>query len=243
MSFFDTNVDEIKQSIQFFNQLSRERQATIVSSPTQEDLYKDDEWKQMLPFLSAILNDISRYSQPQLTHQIVELGMEQTFAQLFVNNIIKDAPTLAYQITLLSKIDDDVFEKMFPKLVNFTWIERKTNEIMMSELDISQEEINAGVDIFRKGINSILRSDASDGSVRSQLKESGFSDSKCDTFFNTIKINSEYWRNFLVFSNTQDTFFAVSSIENKNNEILRILKEILLIFKEIRAPDEHGHFQ
>ncbi|MCY4489915.1 MAG: hypothetical protein OXC46_00445 [Thaumarchaeota archaeon] len=44
-------------------------------------------------------------------NKLVELGMEETYARLVINNVKKQAPTLEYHLSQLERLSDDFFEK------------------------------------------------------------------------------------------------------------------------------------
>jgi len=235
MSFFSGKDDTFQKAIEYFNRLPKERQAFLVSSITADGAYSKEEIDIMIPFIHAIQNDISHYSQSQITNKIVELGMDETFAVLFVNNIIKEAPSVEYQIKVVAKIDDEKFKKILPAVVKAVWVDKAVKyDKLIIDLGITNEQLNCIIDLFRKGISEILRRDSSEELITNNIQKHGFSKSKADTFLNTIKINSEFWRDFLVFSNTQDAFFASNTAVEQNKEILKVMKEILELMKEKR---------
>ena len=75
------------------------------------------------------------------------------------------------------------------------------------------------------------------------LKEEGLSESKINILINTIKTRSDFWRNMLIFSNTQDAFFGLSKLQSQNEEILKVLRELLTIFKKSQTGTNPTYLQ
>jgi len=231
MSLFQDDNLELQKSIEYFNSLDEERKAIIVSNLTGEK-WTSEEQNNVIPIISAILNDMSRYSLAMLVSQTVELGMEETYATLFVKKIIKDAPTTEYQLKVLSKIDDEQFKKLFPDVLNAWWIEQDETDVIKKNIDISDDEFQAMVSIIRDGMNGLARRTTSVKKISSECKKNNFSDSKIEVVLNTFKIYSEVWRKMYVFSNIQDVYIDSTELRKQNYEILNIVRELLVISKQ-----------
>ncbi len=240
MSLFRKDFEaRIKESINYFNSLGREKQSFIVSNLVMLD---DDDGEKLSALLSGIRNDISNYDQTTISNKLFELGLEKTYAVLFVQNIIEQTPTLEYELKELAKLSDDDFKDNFPKCMTNIWVERKPTKQISEEQELSMSQIQIIADVTRTLMNEIVRSSLSEKKVTELCKTSDFSDSKLEVLLNTIRINSEYWRKFVMFSNTQDAFFSLQNIEQQNDMILRTLQEILKILKGKDAGD-NMHFQ
>lgn len=229
MSLFKKDVEDvIKQSIKYFNLLPSERKVLIVS-----DILKlnEEDGKKMLPLLTAIRNDISKYDQSHIANRLFDMGMDRTYAELFVSNMIDQAPSLLYQLNAISKIPDAEFGEKFPAIVNGLFVERENPEKLMAMHGIQLQQLSAISDITSKSMNGLVRSDISEKKIIEICKESDLSDAKIDVIINTFKINSEFWRHMLVFSNTQDSYFSLQRLEQQNEQILRTLSKILETLK------------
>ena len=91
-------------------------------------------------------------------------------------------------------------------------------------------------------MNHLARSEISEKKIIHMCKEVNLSESKIDTLVNTLKINSDYWRNMLIFSNTQDSFFTLQDTIQQNDLILRTMQEILILLKA-KNNSNNQHFQ
>lgn len=59
---------------------------------------------------------MSKYTHMVIGNKLVELGMEETYARLVINNVKKQAPTLEYHLSQLERLSDDFFEKTLMEL-------------------------------------------------------------------------------------------------------------------------------
>ena len=230
----------IKDSIDYFNSLDRSKQSYIISNLLELDEQDDEE---MSALLFVIRNDISNYDRTTISNKLFELGLEETYSILFVKNIIEQAPTLQYNLKEISKIPDDEFEKKFPRCMNEIWVERKTHKELSQEQDIPISQMQAISNITRTFMNEVIRSNLSEKRITEICKSSDFSESQLKVMLNTIRINSEFWRKFVMFANTQDSFFSLQNIEQQNDLILRTMQEILKTLKGKDDPSKQNHFQ
>ena len=92
-------------------------------------------------------------------------------------------------------------------------------------------------------MNEAIRSNLSEKRITEICKSSNFSESQLETILDTIRINSEFWRKFVMFANTQDSYFSLQNIEQQNDLILRTLQEILKTLKGKDDPNKQSHFQ
>ncbi len=135
--------------------------------------------------------------------------------------------------------------KLFWKFPGKIWTaptERKPVKQISEEQSLSISQIQIISDVTRVLMNEMVRSSLSEKKIKELCKSSDFSDSKLEVILNTIRINSEYWRKFVMFANTQDTFFALQNLEQQNDMILRSLQEILKLLKGKDGTD-NLHFQ
>jgi hypothetical protein len=227
MSFFTEDRSGLKNAIEFFQTLNPERQAYLVSNVSKDDgSFKQDEINNFTPVFDAIRNDMTSHNNPTITSELIELGMDRTYAVLLVENIVKEAPTISYQIKVLSKIPDDEFKIKIPQFVKLVWADNIGVDVVSKKIDTTDEQNRAIAEIFRTAMTEYLRSESSIDVITNRLKGDGLSETQLDVFINTLKINSEHWRHYLVFSNTQDTYFHVKTIQEQNKEILQLLNEI-----------------
>ncbi len=230
---------KLKESINYFNSLSAEKQAFTVSHLLELD-ENDDEKLSGLFF--AISNDISNYDETTISNKLFDLGLDKTYAVLFVQNIVEQAPTMQYQLQELSKFTDDDFETKFPIIVNEIWVERKNPQSLSKEQNITSQQLLIILNVTRTFMNNLARAVISEKKIIQICQEAKFSKSKIDVLVNTLKINSEFWKNMLIFSNTQDSFFSLQDVEQQNELILRTLQEILNLLKG-KDSSTNNHFQ
>ncbi len=123
MSLFQKDSSQLKKTIQFFNSLQSQQKALIVSELTHVRT-NPELLNQLSPLLEAIQNDISKYDETTMAQKLFDLGMEETYAKLLVNSMIKQAPTIEYDISVLAKLSDDVFKEKAPLIMNDIWVKK-----------------------------------------------------------------------------------------------------------------------
>ena len=220
--------NKIKESIKYFNTLDSQMQAYVCANFLTLD-EKDEE--KLFNLFFAINNDISNYDQTTLSNKLFDLGLEKTYAFLLVQNIIDQAPPLQYQLKELEKFEDEDFKTKFPAIFNEMWVEQKPHKILIREQNLTSQQLQTISNLTRKLMSDLARSVTSEKKLRNECISAKLSKSKTDTFLNTLKVNSEFWKNLLVFSNTQDNFFSSQDIRQQNDLILRSLHEILNLIK------------
>ena len=99
MSIFDDNDEDVKTSIHFFNQLSNEDKIRIVSNLNPNILQQKQQYTRLFPLLVKIQKDISKHDAIKIGNKLMDLGLDETYARLFVSNIKNHAPTEAYQLS------------------------------------------------------------------------------------------------------------------------------------------------
>ena len=127
-------------------------------------------------------------------------------------------------------------------IVKEMFVERTKPSILTKEQGITPQQLRAISGLARNLMNYLARSTMSEKKIINACEEAKLSQSKIDTLVNTLKINSEYWRNMLVFSNTQDVYFLTQDMAQQNEMILRTLQEILKLLKGNDGSNSQ-HFQ
>lgn len=190
----------------------------------------------------AISNDISNYDETTISNKLFELGLDKTYAVLFVKNMIEQLPTIKYQLQELSKFTDEEFKIKFPDIVKEMWVEQTKPSILTKEQNVTIQQLRTFSRMTRILMNNLARSAISEKKIIHLCKEVNLSESKIDTLINTLKINSDYWRNMVIFSNTQDSFFTLQDITRQNDLILRAMQDILILLKG-KDDSNNRHFQ
>jgi hypothetical protein len=150
-----------------------------------------------------------------------------------VANIKKHAPTIEYQLSQLDKISDEIFCENLSSIVNDVWIKQTSLEQVVEKFNISQEQIQCFIDIFRYLINALSRGTTTKEIIREEYKGK-LSVKKLDNLINQISVYHKHWNDTVMFSNVQDIFFNMSTIFQQNNAILKQLKEITNILNDMR---------
>lgn len=229
MTVFD-NEDGIRRSIGFFNMLSDHDKVTIVSDLKPATFKLKQYHNRLAPLLSAVQGAISKSEDIAIGNRLVDLGLEDTFARLFVSNIKKHAPTEAYQIRQISKIPDEVFSKSIAEIIKSTWVENMNEEGIAEKFNITKEQAQCIVDLSRSAMNALARGDTTKDGIRKNYSDK-LSPIKFEALSNSILVHQKYWYDSLLFSNTQDSYLHLDFIAKQNAAILKSLNEILEVLR------------
>ena len=233
MSLFDKNNDDVKQSIAFFNQLPNKDQITIVSDLNPYTFKLKKYFDQLFPLLSKIQRDIAEHNEIEIGNKLLDLGLDETYARLFVSNVKKHAPTEDYQISQLTKIPDDLFTKQFTTVMYNILSPKKSRKKIVEITNLSDEQINC-IEIICKNLhNQLSRGEITKTDIIEKYKDK-LSTKKLDGLVNEILKYSPHWYSRLVFANAQDIFFTTNDIHRQNDAILKQLKEIATILKNLK---------
>ena len=225
MSVFNKQFkDHIVESIEYFNGLDRHHQAYIVANLS--DLDEQDE-KGLQPVLVSISHDIVNYDRTTIAQQLFEFGMDQTYATLLVENVVRQTPTLEYDLGEIAKIPDTDFEDKFSNCVTDIWVERKAPGLISKEHGLTVAQVRIITSITRHFMNGLARSQLSPRKITALCKSSGFSRAKIKILHNTLGIHAEFWRNASMYMSIQDSYSLLQKISEQNNLILGALQNLL----------------
>lgn len=233
MSIFDDDNEDIRKSIQFFNQLSEEEKVRVVSDLNPFIFQQKRQYEPLLPLLSKIQNDISKHDAIEIGNKLMEYGLDETYARLFVSNVKKHAPTIEYQLHQINKIPDDVFCKQLPDVMKDFWVDGNTNDVLSERYGIEKEKIECIVNLTGDALNSLSRGITTKEKLE-EFYNQHISKAKTDTLINQILIHHEHQRKTIMYSNVQDVFFDTKQIIRQNNEILRLMRELVALKKSER---------
>lgn len=168
MGVFD-NEDGVRRSIEFFNMLADQDRVTIVSD-LNPMTFKLKQYHDLLaPLLSEVQRAISKYEDIAIGNRLVELGLDDTFARLFVFNIKKHAPTEAYQIHRISEIPDDVFSKSIDEIIKSVWVDEMSEYEVAEKFKITREQVRCIIDLSRAAMNALARGDMTKESIQKKI--------------------------------------------------------------------------
>ena len=79
------NEDSMKRSIEFFNELPDRDKVTIVADPNPATFKPRHYYNYLAPLLSGVQLAISKFDDNIIGNRLVDLGLEDTYARLFVS--------------------------------------------------------------------------------------------------------------------------------------------------------------
>ena len=231
MSIFDDNNDDVKRSIQFFNQLSNEDKVRIVSDLNPNTLQRKQQYKSLFALLSKIQKDISKHDAIKIGNKLMELGLNETYARLFVSNVKNHAPTEAYQLTQLDKIQDKDFAEKLPNIMKDVWVNNESKKILVEKYGIDDEKIQCIINLTGQILDD-LSCGITTKEILIERCKSHISEKKTTILINQILVYKEHWSTTTLFSNVRETSLKISEFALQNREMLRLLQELVDLRKK-----------
>lgn len=231
MNLFNDNNNLIKTAISYFNNLTDEEKALIVSDLNPHTFKLKRHFKQLFPLLSNIQRALSKHDGIKIGNSLVDLGLEETYARLLVNNMKKHAPTIQYQLGELNKISDDEFIANIEKVMNSIWVDHDKLNKIIEKYNIDHDKYASIMNVSSHMLISLLRGDTTEKQIFSIFTKNGLSEKKSEAFLRSIGSHKERWKDTMMFSDVQDTFSEVEELKSQNKEIIKNMKEILNLLK------------
>jgi len=251
MSFFkDEYIDEVSSAIDYFMRLPEEKKILLITNVNKSSIYSEQEWEIMKPFLIAIQNDITLYTDIKIAQKMYELGMDKDYAQLFIKNIKEKAPTNEYHASVIKDIPDEKFHKIYPSAITLIYLKAKTDEQVAKDLEITIEQVISLNGIFKSALHPYLRREISDEHVIDTCLKLGLSQSKADIILETLKVNAENFKEQITFLNSTDANTELAQLRDeietlkKRSELtLKILRQLLESIQEKSSGDTPDHIK
>ncbi len=234
MSLFDSDIEETRAAIDFFNELTDEERALIVSDLNPQTFKIPQYYDSLVHLLSRVQKDITVHDGIKIGNRLMRLGLDETWARLIVTNMKKHAPTIPYQISQINRMTDAKFESIFDDIMDALWKEKMDDSDIMEKYSIDQEQLRCIVDMTSQYIQDLLRGDNTVSKIRKTLLENGLTKNKVNTMLNSINSQENDWYRWLLFRNAQDNYYNTQEIKEQNDRILNTLHEILTLLKDQR---------
>ena len=235
MSLFNVEDEEIKETIDFFNSLTDEERALIVSDLNPHTFKMPQYYDDLVHLFALIQRDITIHDGIRIGNRLMELGLEETWARLLVANIKKHAPTIKYQISQLNRIDEQMFVAAFGSIMDALWVHKIPDDEVTEKFGIDTEQIHCITDMTSHYMQDMMRGDNTGVGIREALVENGLSAKRADTLLRTLKDREDDWYRWLIFRNAQDNYYSVQEVKDQNTAILETLREILVLLKEQKS--------
>lgn len=234
-SLFDADAEDVRESVEFFNSLSDEERALIVSDLNPNTFKIPQYYDSLVHLLSRVQRDITIHDGIKIGNRLMDLGLEETWARLIVANMKKHAPTVSYQVSQLNRMDNQRFAATFSRVMDALWVEKLDDQTVMERYGIDQEQLRCITDMSSHYMQDLMRGDSTEENIRAMLLESGLSKKKVDVLVRSIKGQEGEWYRWLLFRNAQDSFYNTQEIREQNTRILETLREILGMLKDQRS--------
>ena len=219
------NEDSMKRSIEFFNELPDRDKVTIVADPNPAT-FKPRHYNYLAPLLSGVQLAISKFDDNIIGNRLVDLGLEDTYARLFVSNIKKHAPTEEYLLHQISLIPDDAFSKSIAGIIKAVWVHNASEDELTEKFNMTKEQLRYIVDVARTALNALARGDMTKESMRERYSDK-MSPAKFESLSNTLLVSQKHWYDSLLFSNAQDSHYSINHVVKQNDAIIKLLNELL----------------
>lgn len=192
----------------------------------------------MFPLLSSVQKALSKHDSIKIGNRLTDLGLEETYARLIVNNMKKHAPTLQYHLGQLNQISDDGFIDNIDRIMNSIWIDHEKAGKVVERYDINHDQYTSIVEVSSNMIINLLRGNVAEKRVMMTFTEHGLSKRKSEAFLKSIGSHKENWQNTVMFSNVQDALLAVEELKEQNKEIIKNIQNVLDLLKTQRSNNE-----
>ena len=228
----------MRTSISYFNALTNEVKAMAVANLHPQEFQPQEHLEHLSPMMVNVQRAMSKYTSMTIINCLVELGLEDTYAMLIVTNMKKQAPTLEYHLSLLSKMDDDKFENSIEEIIIGIWLDHINPDELITKSGIDQEQYNAIAKISTDLIIQLLRNETNEKMVSIIYTKNGLSRKKTEAFLNSIRPHLPKLYSGGVFSQIQDIFAKIEELEAQNIAIMRNMQSILELLKKmpVRRP-------
>ena len=201
--FDDSDIPYIKKSIMYFNSLSDQTKAQIIGDlrPSNALVGKNTD---LLPLLNAIAKMIRQRPTMTISNELIELGLDETYAALIVKNMKKHYPQLESLLLDINSIDDKKFSTLLPEIMKILLTPTLQNN--MDVLNCTDIEYNTLKNILAMLLNATCRGE--DLSASKIIIQKQLNNEKSKILFEVIAKNEEYWHKSIIFLNSQDILFV-----------------------------------
>lgn len=225
MRVFDDE-DGVKRSIAFFNTLPDLDKVTIVTDLRPVALKPVRHYGHLDPLLSEVQVAISKFDDIVIGNRLVDLGLEDTYARLFVSNIKKHAQTEEHQLRQMSMMPDDVFAKSVAGIIKSAWVHDASEDDLAEKFSVTKEQLRCIVGVARIALNALARGDMTKESMRERYSDK-LSPAKFESLSNTLLASQKHWCDSLLFSNAQDSRHSIAHVAKQNEAIIKLLHGVL----------------
>ena len=232
MSLFDKDDSRIRNAINYFNNLDDEKKAIIVSNLNPAEFKLKRHFQALFPLFSRVQKDIAVHDGIKIGNRLMDLGLEETYARLIVNNMKKHAPTLAYELSQLNKMSDSDFENIFPDVIDQVLIDNTEADVLMDKHNINHEQYDSIVGIGANLIMALLRGDTNEKETALKFADYGISSQKLEIIFNCIKERQKKIYHTMMFSNVSNIYSEVENLKAQNKIITSYMREILSLLRK-----------
>lgn len=235
MSLFNSDDEDAKEAIAFFNGLTDEERALIVSDLNPITFKLPQYYEDMTYLLSLIQRDITMHDGIRIGNRLMELGLDETWARLLVSNIKKHAPTISYQISQFNRMSEEKFVSTIGSIMDALWIKKMSDDAITEMFNVDREQISCITDITTRYMQEMMRGDSTSSIIRSALQENGLSVKRSDALVRALLDREGDWYRQLLFRNTQDNYYALKEVKEQSTVILETLRDILVMLKEQKS--------
>lgn len=230
MDLFSDDVRPIKAAVGYFNNLPDQDKITIVSDLNPTTFKLKRHFRPLFPLFSNVQQALSGHGGMVIGNRLVDLGLDDMYARIIVENMKKHAPTLEYQLSQISTLDDEAFSRL-DEIINAVWIDNAPRKVVAEKYDITQEQIQAVVDIVTKMTVRLLRGDTNEKRILRDFAKKGLAPARTESVINILQEYKDTTYRNLMFSNTQDIHAKVEKLASQNEVMLSGIKTIIGLLK------------
>lgn len=230
MDLFSDDARPIKAAVGYFNDLPEQDKITIVSDLNPTTFKLKRHFRPLFPLFSKVQQALSRHGGVVIGNRLVDLGLDDMYARIIVENMKKHAPTLEYQLSQLAMLDDEAFSRL-GEIINAAWIDSAPPKVVADRYGITQDQVQAIVDIVTKMTVRLLRGDTNEKRILRDFAKKGLPPARTESVIKTLQAYKDTTYRSLMFSNTQDVAAKVEELAKQNEMMLSGMKTIISLLK------------
>lgn len=234
MSLFATPEERLKQALNWFNSLKNEEQLTLLANLGEPATNLTPEQADNLTTMTLeIIQASSMYNKEQIVAKLIQLGIKDVYARLFVDTVTTKPTLPQLDAKRLLSLDDEHFRKAIEAILTKFYVENNTTEQLSQYAGLDEEDLIPAMRFIRDNILFVyVRGELSPENLRRLLTERvKFPEARIDVLLEVLERNRQTIMSNFLFKNTQDTYLSMQRMERIQLETISLLRELVSYIK------------
>jgi len=233
MSLFANPSQNLKNAINWFNDLRKEEQVSILTNLEENPEALTNEQNEQLTIIALEIAGALPYGQNPIIKKFTELGLPQVHASLIVNAITTKSVLPKLDAKKLLSLNDQNYEKAIESVLVKLFIENNPIDKILEYSGLDNQILAASLRFIRDNILFLyLRGEMAIDNLKKVLHDQlNFPENRIHILVNILEQNKEtIWKNF-VFRNTQETYFKMQVLERNQIELISQIQQLIQLLK------------